>query len=83
MQVQVGDIYAAGKGVPIDLVEAFKWYARAADKNWVPAQCKLGDLYASGTGVTKDMDRAIYWYTKAADEDYNEAQRKLVGIITK
>jgi TPR repeat protein len=73
-QVQVGDAYAAGKGVPreprqlaADYKQAADWYRKAADHGNVAAQIHLGDLYRDGRGVARDMAQAVVWYRKAAD----------------
>jgi TPR repeat protein len=73
-QVQVGDAYAAGKGVPreprqlaADLKQAAEWYRKAAEQGNIVAQIHLADLYRDGRGVARDMAQAVAWYRKAAD----------------
>lgn len=73
-QDQVGDAYAAGKGIPreprqlaADYKQAAEWYRKAADKGNIVAQIHLGDLYRDGRGVPRDMAQAVVWYRKAAD----------------
>ena len=73
-QVQVGDAYAAGKGVPrearqlaADYKQAAEWYRKAADQGNIVAQIHLGDLYRDGRGVARDMAQAVVCYRKAAE----------------
>lgn len=73
-QVQVGDAYAAGKGVPreprqlaADYKQAAEWYRKAADQGSIVAQIHLADLYRDGRGVARDMAQAVAWYRKAAE----------------
>lgn len=44
-QNELGERYLRGKGVPIDYVEAEKWYLKAANQGYAPAQLNLGRLY--------------------------------------
>ncbi len=86
-QVQVGDAYAAGKGVPreprqlaADYKQAADWYRKAADQGNIAAQIHLGDLYRDGRGVARDMAQAVAWYRKAAEVGDAGAQGTL-GLL--
>jgi len=86
-QVQVGDAYAAGKGVPreprqlaADYKQAAEWYRKAADQGNIVAQIHLADLYRDGRGVARDMAQAVVWYRKAADLGDSGAQGTL-GLL--
>jgi len=86
-QVQVGDAYAAGKGIPrdsrqlaADYTQAAAWYRKAADQGNTVGQIHLGDLYRDGRGVSRDMAQAIVWYRKAADKGDAGAQGTL-GLL--
>jgi hypothetical protein len=86
-QVQVGDAYAAGKGIPrdsrqlaADYTQAAAWYRKAADQGNTVGQIHLGDLYRDGRGVSRDMAQAIVWYRKAADKGDAGAQGSL-GLL--
>ena len=57
--------------VPKDMVEAVKWYRKAAEQGDPIAQSSLGDCYASGEGVPKDMVEAEKWYRKSAEQGFN------------
>jgi TPR repeat protein len=73
-QMQLGDIYYTGNGVPQDYVQAYKWYRQAAEQGDVTAQYGLGAAYDDGIGVTKDHAEALKWYFKAAAQDDADAQ---------
>jgi TPR repeat protein len=47
-------------------VEAAKWYRKAAEQNYAPAQFNLGRCYAKGEGVKQDYVEACAWYDLAA-----------------
>ena len=53
--------------VPHNDEEAVKWYRKAAEQNYAPAQLKLGLCYATGQGVAVDTAEAVKWYRKAAE----------------
>jgi TPR repeat protein len=57
--------------------EAVKWFKKAADLNYAPAQNDLGDCYWHGDGVNHDDSEAVKWYKKAAEQNYAEAQYSL------
>jgi hypothetical protein len=58
-------------------VEAAKWFRKAAEQNYAPAQSNLGCCYDNGRGVTKDAVEAVKWYRKAAEQGHPEAQLNL------
>ncbi|HRD49157.1 MAG: sel1 repeat family protein [Candidatus Competibacter sp.] len=60
--------------------EAFKWYLKAANQGYAPAQVNLGALYAEGHGVPQDFQEALAWYHKAAGQGYALAQFNL-GVM--
>jgi uncharacterized protein len=51
--------------VKLNEVEAVRWFTRAAEQGYVPAQAKLGSLYYSGRGVPQDVNRAYFWMVVA------------------
>src|ERR1019366_6556086 len=69
--------YTTGMGVERDKVESVKWYRKAADQNFAPAQYFLGDCYAEGVGVAKDEVEAVKWFRKAAEQNFAPAQYEL------
>jgi TPR repeat protein len=60
-----------------DAVEAVRWYRKAADQGYLPAQVRLASMYAEGLGVVKDEDEAAGWFLKAADQGNSMAQANL------
>jgi TPR repeat protein len=64
----LGEVYATGRGVPLDYVEAQKWLRKAADQNERHAQYNLAAMYTEGLGVSKDESEAAKWMRKAADQ---------------
>jgi hypothetical protein len=55
-------------------VEAAKWYRKAAEQGFAPAQANLGRLYYLGIGVARNLVEAASWRRKAAEQGYPEAQ---------
>jgi TPR repeat protein len=76
-QLNLGDMYAAGRGVPQDFLEAAKLYEEAAKQRNAHARYKLGYLYHHGIGVSKNLTEAVRLYQQAADQGLAEAQLML------
>ena len=75
-QVEVGEDYAAGKGVARDYKLAAEWYRKAAEKGDVAGEMHLAGLYRDGGGkyFARDMAQAAEWYRKAAEQGDVTAQ---------
>ena len=58
-QLNLGFMYANGRGVPEDDREAVKWYRAAAEQGHASAQGALGDLYYLGRGVPEDYVKSL------------------------
>src|ERR1019366_1356189 len=69
--------YTTGMGVERDKVESVKWYRKAAEQNFAPAQYFLGACYDGGTGVEKNAVEAVRLYRKAAEQNYVKAEFNL------
>ncbi len=77
-QTVMGALYEFSlRGVTNDFVEAVKWFRKAADQNYAPAQYELGICYAAGQGVKKDDAKAAECYLKAANQNLAVAQYNL------
>ena len=76
----VGMLYQQGRGVPVDLSEAMKWYRQAAANGSDSAMYNVGVLYENGLGVTKDREQALLWYRGAARAGNVEAKRTLKSL---
>ena len=61
-QVNLGFMYANGRGVLQDDAEAVRWYRMAAEQGNTTAQYNLGLMYASGRGVLQDDVLAHMWW---------------------
>jgi len=72
--------FAEGRGVPVDLEHAVRWFQRAADRGIAPAQYRLGSLYEKGQGVKKDIEAARRLYTAAAEKGNAKAMHNLAVL---
>ena len=70
-------MYSEGRGVTQDYKEAVKWYWKAAEQGFAPAQHNLGLMYSAGRGVTQDYKEAVKWWRKAAVQGTAPAQMNL------
>lgn len=58
---------------------AVRYFRKAAEQGYAPAQFNLGVCYANGAGVEKDMVEAVKWFRKAAEKGMPEAQWAMAG----
>ncbi len=60
----IGLLYENGWGMPINYVEAAKWYLKAIDQHARSGQAELhlGGLYENGSGVSKNSEIAAFLY---------------------
>jgi TPR repeat protein len=72
--MNLGYMYAAGRGVAQDYKEAVKWYRKAAQQNAAVVQISLGVMFAQGRGVSKDDREAVKWSRLAAEQNIAVAQ---------
>src|SRR5580704_14798140 len=73
-QVQMGDTYAFGRGVPRSPDKAMDWYKKAAQKGYADGQYRLGGMYDVGRASKQDPATAITWYTMAAKQGHRDAE---------
>ncbi len=76
-QVNLGNVYADGEGVPQDPAKAADWYRKAAEQGNASAQYSLSLMYGYGTGVPKDEAKAVEWIGQAAEQGNASAQYSL------
>jgi TPR repeat protein len=76
-QINLGDMFYDGKGVPKDYKKALHWWAKAAEQGNAEAQYNLGWMYQNGKGVPQNYKQAAYWFTKAAEQGDAEARAGL------
>jgi localization factor PodJL len=77
---EIGVRFAEGKGVPVNLDEAAKWYDRAANAGVVPAIFRLGTFYEKGLAVKRDLDIARRYYMQAAERGNAKAMHNLAVL---
>ena len=65
--VKVGSMYLQGEGVNANYEEAWKYFARAANKGNVDGLIGIGSLYREGKGVAEDYALAEEWFMKAVN----------------
>ena len=72
--------FAEGRGVPVNMDEAARWYERAASKGLAPAQFRYASLLEKGIGVKKDLAQARRLYLAAANKGNNKAMHNLAVL---
>jgi TPR repeat protein len=71
-QINLGNMYFDGNGVPQDNAESVKWYLLAADHGSADAQIALGFLYEYGEAVPQDYVQAHKWFDVAGSSLYRD-----------
>ena len=67
---RLGEMYADGQGVEMDIEEAIKWYLLAAQRDYEPTYKVLANAYKKGLfGLTIDEEQAKYWLSKVNNID--------------
>ncbi|MEM9706194.1 MAG: tetratricopeptide repeat protein, partial [Pseudomonadota bacterium] len=79
-QLQLGELYKTGQGVPADVDEARLWYERAANGGNILAMHRVGIMNAKGEGSEPNVPAAIEWFEKAANHALIDAQYNLGAI---
>ena len=82
-QYNLGIMYANGRGIPQDYVQAHKWLNLAADQGYATAQFNLGFMYAQGRGVPQDYVQAHMWLNLAAVNGDADAINNLDFVAAK
>jgi hypothetical protein len=76
-EAALGADFAAGAGVPTDLVKARYWLQKAADQGDGPSQVELGEFYELAEGGPPDIAKAIHYYELSAALHSPRAERDL------
>ena len=79
-QYALGTRYQSGKGVPLDTLEAAKWFQRSADQDHVPALLALATLYEESLIGGPGEDEEVEIYRHAAALGSSHAQYRLGQI---
>lgn len=80
---QQGLLYADPDPDTCNWHEAARFFRKAADAGYAPAQFELAHLYEDGLGVKLSLKQAVFWYRKAADQGDAEAQNNLGSLYAK
>lgn len=75
----LGELYFTTTDAEPDYVSARRWYLKAAEAGYGPAQLRLGFLYAEKhfKGLTADYAEAEKWFKKAAAQNTGDAAFRL------
>ena len=79
-QYAAGQMYLAGRGVPIDVGEAAALLSRAATLGHAPSQYEYAILLLDGRGVAADPAGGRLWLQKAADSGFAPARDALAAL---
>jgi len=77
---RLAERYELGRGVDIDLQQAFRLYCLAAAQGDVEASHNLGWMYFSGRGLRYDPDLAAGWFQRAADGG-NQLSKNMLELL--
>lgn len=76
-QLEVGDLYANGRGVKANGSQAIFWYRKAALEGDLSALWKTAQGYIQGQLVPQDLEEAVPFLMLAAKQNHPAAQREL------
>ena len=82
-QLDLGEIYASGEGLPKDSARAADLFRQAAKQGIDRAQFRLGQLYVRGEGVPKDAVLAADLFKQSARSGYAKAQATLGAMYAR
>lgn len=80
-QFRVACMYAQGRGVGKNLIQAEHYFVKCAIAGHGLAAFNLGIFYENGDGVKKSLSEAVALYSKAADAGVIEAKVRLAKIL--
>lgn len=73
----LGKVYLTGWGTKRDPREALKYYLKASEFGFIPADYVIGEFYEFGAAGEKNPAKAVTYLTKAAHVGYAPAQYEL------
>jgi uncharacterized protein len=76
-QMALASCYDVGMHVKADGKESIRWFTKAANQGYAPAEYELGRIYLYGRGIPIDYAQALIWERKAAEQGDPRAQRDL------
>ena len=65
-QLELGEAYLMGKGLPKSDKDAEYWYEKAANSGNAEAANLVGYMYQAGVGVPANPERAVRWFELSA-----------------
>ncbi|PNK60219.1 SEL1-like repeat protein [Psychrobacter sp. FDAARGOS_221] len=68
--INVANMYVAGKGVDVDYQKAIDLYQQAIADGYPVAINNLGDMYENGYGVPQDFEKAKAYYLQAIENNF-------------
>ena len=77
-QIGIASVLAIGPGYSIP--EALRWFQKAAQNGYAPAQVNLAVMYANGWGAPQNYGVALQWLRAASEQHYARADYNL-GIF--
>jgi TPR repeat protein len=79
-QYLLARMHEKGEGVTKDMVEAAKWYRRAAERGHAAAEYRMAVGYTFGLGdLPKDEAEALRWLRRSACHGHKKAMKMLGG----
>jgi TPR repeat protein len=72
----------SGQGTGQDYAEATRWFRKAADAGFAPAQYALGNAYSLGQGVPRDLSEAYKWLVIAANTGSDDAAKRRDSMVS-
>lgn len=80
-QVELGEAYQKGTGIPVDFNQSILWFKKAAQRGNANALCQLAFAFGSGNGV--DINKSmVFLYSELAVKCGDEFIAKGLNAIT-
>jgi len=79
-QINIGQLYMTGKGVPLDYTKAMYWFRKAAEQGDGFACGCIGHLYRFGKGVPQNNTEARKWFEKGASREDKYSKKALTEL---
>ena len=76
-QRMLGNLYALGQGVAVNVPEAVKWHTLSAEQGDVEMQAALGYRFLVREGVPVNLGLASKWLARAAEAGHAQAKDNL------
>ncbi|MGO1120894.1 tetratricopeptide repeat protein [Rhodovibrionaceae bacterium A322] len=78
---RLGQINEQGLGQPINLVEALRWYVKAAEAGHLGGQKKAAAFFHKGSVGDAGLPAAMRWYRAAADQGDGPSAYNLAFLL--